>query len=47
MFIFHKEVSFCGWQNSKNGHTYYWILRKVDNITFVKDTKWKINSKFL
>ena len=20
----------------KNGHTYYWILRKVDNITFVK-----------
>lgn len=33
---FHKEVSFVDGRTPKNGHTYYWILRKVDNITFVK-----------
>ena len=30
---FHKEVSFIDGRTSKNGDTYYWILRKVNNTT--------------
>lgn len=33
---FHKEVSFVDGRTPKNGNTYYWILRKADNITSVK-----------
>ena len=30
---FHKEVSFIDGRTLKNGDTYYWILRKINNIT--------------
>ena len=33
---FHKEVSFVDGRTSKNKSTYYWILRKTDNVTSVK-----------
>lgn len=33
---FHKEVSFVDGRTPKNKNTYYWILRKIDNITYVK-----------
>lgn len=33
---FHKEVSFMDGRTSINKNTYYWILRKVDNVTSVK-----------
>lgn len=33
---FHKEVSFLDGRTSINKNTYYWILRKVDNVTSVK-----------
>lgn len=33
---FHKEVSFIDGRTPKNKNTYYWILRKVDNVTSVK-----------
>ena len=30
---FHKEVSFIDGRTNKNGDTYYWIIRKKDNIS--------------
>lgn len=33
---FHKEVSFMDGRTPKNKNTYYWILRKADNVTSVK-----------
>lgn len=33
---FHKEVSFVDGRTPKNRSTYYWILRKIGNVSFVK-----------
>lgn len=33
---FHKEISFLGNGNDKRKDTYYWILRKMDNVTNIE-----------
>lgn len=33
---FHKEVSFIDGRTPKNGDTFYWILRKINNISTVQ-----------
>ena len=33
---FHKEVSFIDGRTNKNGDTYYWIIRKKDNISNIQ-----------
>ncbi len=36
---FHKEVSFINGRTKECSETNYWILRKIDNITYLKDFK--------